>query len=197
MISYYAFQGAIRYYASLPRTIEVIKVGAMMGRPGDLQGTLETKRIDSSTWKEPPHLVLANLSVREAGKGGFQFPETLPQAGESHAVDWFIKKYGPLRGRRTYLGFKDGAARFYESIEHFKSFQTLLLRAWIGESSAVAEIEARVEAVPAKTLLSIKATRLNVLVTDLERFMCILFSRDHAMDLTRICANPECPAPYF
>jgi hypothetical protein len=194
MRSYYAFNGTIRYYGYLPKELEVVPTGAQMGTPGDLKGTLSPERTDSSRWKEPPHIVLANL--------------TNPNLG---AIQMFIRKYGPLAGRSTTLRAVNGAPQFYENVAKFKSFQKLLQEAWTAKDDAIKEIGNRIEINQerydekskqwvggrSKIWLSASGQSIEAHLSELVPFICLLFLRDYAAGNTGVCANPDCLAPYF
>jgi hypothetical protein len=194
MKSYYALQGSIHYYGRLPKTIEIVPDGAVMGTPGDVRGILGDQPIDILRWKDPPHLFLANLPVNDDLGGSVRFPDTAIREEGRKAIASFIRQYGPLY-MRGYLGEN----RFHERVSHFTQFQRLLREAWQGNDAAVRNLEARIEVrgSRAKCWLSIKEKRVEVHVTDLERFICILFVRDYAIGTAKICANLDCPAPYF
>ena len=179
MESYYAFEGRIRYYAPLPKTLEIVQAGGL-GTPGDFRGTLGPEMADPSRWKEPPHVVLANLLA------------------DKRAVEEFVRKYGPLLGRRTYLMPKDGAPQFYENLAHFNLFQEVVRRAWADEEDAIKNIEGRVGSIGSgRILLSAQNGSLEANVPDLERFICLLVLRDRAEGKIAICENADCPARYF
>ncbi len=194
MKSYYAFAGTIRYYGLLPKEIEIVPAGAELGTPGDLRGTLGPERADSSRWKEPPHLVLANL--------------TDPSPRE---VESFIRRYGPLAGRSTALMAVDGAPQFYENVAKFKLFQRGLQEAWRENAEAIAKVRSHLDSGKerydvrlkqwvggrSKIWLSAEGESIEAHLTELVPFMCLLFLRDRATEDTGVCENPDCPAPYF
>jgi hypothetical protein len=194
MTSYYAFSGTIQYYGHLPKEIEVVPADAPAGAPGDFRGTLSLERTDSSRWKEPPHIVLANLT------------SPIPEA-----IQAFIRRYGPLAGRSTHLMVVNGAQQFYENVAKFIAFQKLLQEAWMGNDEAVKKIGDRIAVKrdrydpklkqwvggKSKIWLSASGQSIEAHLTELEPFICLLFLRDYAKGDTGVCTNPDCPAPYF
>ena len=184
--SYYELRADIRYYALLPKNMETTARVTKRGWEAALgiQGTLGTERLDALDWKEPPHLVLANLPLNSTTE-------------DFKIIESFISKYGPLTGESRRLPPKDGAPQFYVKISDFNNMRDCLRRAWRGDSEATRWIEARIENKLGTIRLSAMDKRLEVLVTELEQFIWILFLRDYAAGKARICQSPDCPATYF
>src|SRR5215469_2249787 len=98
MNSYYTVEAEIRYYGRIPSSIEAVPEAQSPNRTeGDLRGVLGSEA-QPSRWKEPPHVVLANLM------------EVTPKTMAS-----FIGKFGPLMGKDESVYAPD-ADHFYESI---------------------------------------------------------------------------------
>jgi hypothetical protein len=171
MNSYYAFEGEIRYYGLIPKTVELVKIATATGIPED---AFPTRTLQSDASPEARHAALGDavhqlvsaVANTYASPGDFlgtlgpertdpsrwKEPPHVKFANISDAspktVELFIRKYGPLQGQRTYMGLKDGSPQFHESVDHFKSFQEVLRSAWTEDSKAIREIEHRVEAMP-------------------------------------------------
>ncbi len=203
--TYYALDAMIRYYARLPRTIEVVTVDAARGETGDLCGTLEIEPTDiSSRWKEPPQLVLANLNL---SIGDVSHVEVSNRS----AIEAFLRRYGPLSGINIFVGTTpEGHPGFYESVKKFVSFQKLLRSAWIGEAAAIEEIKNLAAPREGKhpnlklwtggrghARFALRAEGIEIAVAQLKTFICLLFLEDRRAQRAKVCGNPDCPAPYF
>jgi hypothetical protein len=124
MKSYYDIRGTIRYYALLPKTLEAVPNDEAVGNWGDIQGTLRNEPIDALRWKEPPHLVLANLATIQVPpvddqETDYELMKSLARRtleGSKHAQDLetffagnrvvpeammaFLRRFGPLSVER-------------------------------------------------------------------------------------------------
>ncbi len=202
----YSVHAGLHYYAQLPQVAREV-------RDGIIAGSLETEAVDITYWKEPPHYRLVNL--QRIPRPGFEVVHP-------KAIQAFTKKYGVLRGVVIDEQFREQRAergrppiaepqeaalefpepRFYVNEEEVTSAQELLRRAWRGESDAVKKVEE--EAIRGthytkglEVRSSARAGGVEFVAGSLWSFMCILFLRDYGMDRARVCANPDCPAPYF
>jgi hypothetical protein len=175
MKSYYAFEGEIHYYGRLPRTIEVVPESQSPNRAaGDLRGVLGSQA-EPNRWKEPPHVVLSNLEIT------------------SEIMASFIKKFGPLMGKDAAV-FNPDADHFYESLDYFKQFQDVLRSAWKGDDKSIHAIQNRAGYL---SPLWMGTQKIQIAVDDLQQLLCLLFLRDRAAGKIAVCANPDCPAPFF
>ncbi|SRR6266567_130098 len=200
MKAYYAFTGTVRYYALLPNSVETVKDGVHT----HLRGRLGPELANPSQWKEPPHVVLANLPGAPDPTGG------MPQGSKealARFVEWasgrgarviqaFIKRYGPLLGNR-YEGAAGRSPEFHQEVYAFNRFRETLQGAWAGEAAAIKTIRGLRLYRPQPVLLTVDENGLVVQVTTLEHFICLLFLRDYTNGITGVCANPDCPARYF
>src|SRR5437773_1270674 len=179
MPSYYAFRGTIRYYALLPSSVEAIADGVHT----HLRGKLGPERANPSRWKEPPHVVLANLPDAPDPTGGMpqgqgskealaRFVEWASGPG-ARVIEAFVKRYGPLFGNR-YEGDVPRSPEFHQEIYAFNQFREILQRAWAGESSAIKTIRAMRVYRPQPVLLTSDENGLVVQVTKLEHFISLL-----------------------
>ena len=203
----YLVHGPLHYCAQLPKVAREV-------REGIIAGTLERESVDiTPRWKEPPHRGLANLP--RIPRPGFEIvdPKAIQAFSKRYGVlggvviDEHFRKERATRGRPPIPEPEEAALefpepRFYVNAEEFTSAQELLRRAWRGESDAVKKVEE--EAVRGTRYMkgleirsSVKAGGINFLAESLWSFMCVLFLRDYGMRRVKVCASPECPAPFF
>jgi hypothetical protein len=172
----YAIQVVLRYHGRLPETCAA---------EGDhVRVTLGPKKADVTRWKEPPHLWMANLAVVD-----------------TKAVKAFLKKYGvlwentgPMAGLRAAIGLQPRT--FDEHCAPFVAFQQMLRKAWRDDSAALTEVENQIGAGLEISVLA-RLVGVGLVTKNLASFICVLFLRDYAEGHTKVCANPDCPAPYF
>jgi hypothetical protein len=177
----YPIPAVLRFAGPLPRETQ------LSGR--HVLGTLGTEPADVTRWTMPPHKLLANLPTLETSTGKLS---TKPVSGLAYAkaMEAFVKKYGVL-GERDF-----GSGRFTLDLAEVAEFQDLLRKAWTEDSDAIGEIETQVkDALEAHP--SVKANCIELTTDNLWSLICVLFLLDHAAGKTCVCANPECPAPYF
>jgi len=200
--SYYAFTGTIRYYALLPNSVEIVADGVHTC----LRGKLGPEQANPSRWKEPPHVVLANLPDAPDPTGGMPQGQGSKEAMAlfvgwasgpgARVIEAFTKRYGPLLGNR-YAGDMHRTPEFFQEVYPFNQFRKSLQKAWAGEAAAIKTIRGLRVLRPQPVLLAVDQSGLVVQVTTLEHFICLLFLRDYKNGLTGVCANPDCPARYF
>jgi hypothetical protein len=206
----YAFQSVIKADWQLPLEPEL---GSHMQQnlAGGLMGyVILAKRggitADPARWKTPPHRVFVNLPVSSS-------PELGMEIVEPKALLGFCKRYGFLydhtvNNRRvlkveTSASLESissmiggyGSTEFRELID-MKS-QAVLKYAWkSGDRRALEEI-AKFTATSLQAQVDITAGTVVIKVANAWTMICMLVLRDHAAGKTAVCANPECPAPYF
>lgn len=181
MKSFYPIRSVLRFAGRLPRETQV--------NAGHVVGTLGSELADVSRWMEPPHKRLANLQTYDASG----VPTTKPVSGlaDAKAMEAFVRKYGVLWGR-----VDETSGRFDEDAARFAVAQDLLRRAWMGDGDAIREIEGQVEdALEARP--SVRPRGIELTTENLWSLICTLFLLDRASGKTGVCANPDCPAPYF
>ena len=116
----------------------------------------------------------------------------LPELVELGAMQAFVRKYGVLRRSAE----DEETTAFVVDAADFTDAQDVLRKAWAGDSGSIAEIEVQVKyALEAQP--SVKAGGIELTTENLWSFICILFLLDRKAGKTGVCANPECPAPYF
>jgi hypothetical protein len=182
--SYYELSTRIRYYGHLPESTEV--------RDGHVFGVLGAEMANPAQWKEPPHERLANLPTHDTRAEGLVLT-TKPVSGlaDPKAMESFVKRHGVLWGR-----IRQSTGSFDEDAVRFASAQDLLRRAWTDDSVAIREIEEQVEdALEARP--SVRAGGIEVTIENLWSFICVLFLRDYVAGKVKVCANSDCPHPYF
>jgi len=202
MKSYYAIETPLRYYGFAP---EVTEVGE---KEGDLSidGRLESE-IDISRWKEMPHECLANLplsfnlsrSTSELGLSSLERSELSRSRVEANrpsleAMDMFIKRYGLLAAETS--SDEDGNVYFRESAFGFVVCQNTLQEAWKGNARELRNMRKQVQR-KLRVGPTVEAGRIGFVTEQLWPFVCMLFFRDYAAGKTKVCANPDCPHPYF
>jgi hypothetical protein len=173
---HYDIQSDIRYYGLIPKdvrseggqitgSVPLIQVGAGMQ-------SVSEKPFDYRRWKEPPHVVLANLRLDDLG-----------------AVTKFTREYGYVAGKA-----RDN--RYQVDLERLAEQQERVRDAWIGfghENDLAIELM-----LPSDHLsLHIAANGGEIAVNHLWTLIQILLLRDIAEERTELCASPDCPARYF
>jgi hypothetical protein len=115
----------------------------------------------------------------------------LPELVQLVAMEAFLKKYGVFSGL-----VEENAGSFDEDAANFTDAQDALRKAWAGDSGAINEIEWQVKyALEAQP--SVRAGCVELTTDNLWSLICVLFLLDRAAGKTAVCANPDCPAPYF
>jgi len=115
----------------------------------------------------------------------------LPELVQLGAMEAFVKKYGVFSAR-----LDEKAGHFDEDAANFTDAQDALRKAWAGDSGAIQEIESQVKyALEAQP--SVRAGGVELTTDNLWGLICVLFLLDRIAGKTAVCANPECPAPYF
>jgi len=212
-IKLYEIRGVVRYHARAPN-IEGISNEQMDYEGGTssyvLHGKFSSEVLVSVLWKEPPHMVLANIRASDpAGALQLQYGGSPPDRREVQA---FIRRYGVLRYRADSPRIDPSEAAtlaqtpehdFAVSSDEVAGAQSLLRRGWDGDPAAVSEIQ---HAAESSVTVSVPASEyekpengavVKLIANDLWNFLCILFMRDYATGKIGKCAHPECPAPYF
>lgn len=199
METLYPVRAVLRFVGRLPKKVQI------SGR--HLIGTLGPKHADVRRWQEPPHRVFANLPrldiVKSGNLGLLDDPRRelrrdaagrlLPELVELRAMEAFVRKYGVFREGDDIHETED---HFDVDAADFTDAQDNLRKAWAGDSGAIGGIEVQVEyALEAPP--SVKAGGVELATDSLRSLICILFLLDRAEGKTAVCANPECPAPYF
>jgi hypothetical protein len=184
MKSYYDVRAVIRYYGELPDDVEQGKqyvTGTLFfdTRGSDILASdpfpaSSEEPIDLSRWREPPHYFFANMSLDTADLG---------------PTYQFTKRYGYLVG---YIDVAGG--RFLVDVAKMAGLQDLIRRAWAADETAIEELE---RDLAPEVRLSVRAKEIEIGVSDLWTLIRLLFLRDYAAKRTRVCANPDCPAPCF
>ena len=199
MKTLYPVRGVLRFVGRLPKETKI------SGR--HVTGTLGLDLADISNWQEPPHRVFANLPrfdlvksdnlalLNEHGRmlRRDAAGRLLPELVDLKAMEKFVKKYGSFHVNDDIDETKD---HFDLDAADFTDAQDDLRKAWAGDSGAMSEIEAQLK-YPLEARLSVKAGGVELTTDNLRSLICVLFLLDRAAGKTAVCANPECPAPYF
>jgi hypothetical protein len=195
----YPVRAVFRFVGRLPKSTQI------SGR--HITGTLGPQIANVHHWQELPHRVFANLPrfdlVKSCNQALLNEPgrmlrrdaagRLLPELVDLKAMEQFVKKYGSFRVSDDIDETKD---HFGVDAADFTDAQDNLRKAWAGDIGAIDEIEAQVKyALEAR--LSVKAGGVELTTDNLRSLICVLFLLDSAAGKTAVCANPECPAPYF
>jgi hypothetical protein len=174
---YYALWAAIRYYGLIPKDVrvETDHIAGSLPYIIVLLGVqyASERPFDFSRWKEPPHVVFANLDLN---------------SGDLGPALKFTRQYGYISGRVI-------GDRYRVDLAELKDRQELVRDAWVGLGGTDLEVDLMV---PNPHLrVSIGARESEIAVDSLWTLIQILVLRDSAAEKTDKCANPDCPAPYF
>jgi hypothetical protein len=202
----YSFQTELRYNGNRISSFAVRDDGNISGGLGD-------ELVDVGTWKSPPHVALANMTLE---------PRVLEAFSRRYGIFGEVKvdysnrlrKLSAEGPRRLLPGEMEetpsellnvhGASlvdqNFTTTISEFAEGQTLLRLAWLGDRGMLKLMMQAIkggdyQVIPpgeARNDQTILATR------DLRRYLCFLFIIDYTSGRARKCANPGCAAtPYF
>jgi hypothetical protein len=209
----YEIRATVGYHTRVPKISGISYEQMDLGRGTSgygVYGKLGAENLDSISWKEPPHIVLANLPESEPMGALQERPGGAPL--DSKGVEAFIRKYGILAhstsdGEFAIAENADSAEpaeqTFSVTSEEMADVQNLLRRAWKQEPSALVDVQKAASVVVAVRLLTIEdggrgtAGTVELVATNLWNFLCILFMRDYSAGKIGVCAHPGCPAPYF
>jgi hypothetical protein len=200
------FRGQIYLLSFRPQNVSVV---------GDqITGTLSPNGFDKYPWTTAPHVALANLPTFDAQKN-FNMKPGDGLHLDAEAAAKFVRDYGFLHnqvsskdsgapgvyagdsaGRRIFR-FLDSVIRSTDSISVSESLanvaiaQQTLRKAWMGESSIA---DADTETVD----ITVNGYgKLEIITTDLWKFISLLFLLYANAGKLGTCANPDCVAPYF
>jgi CGNR zinc finger len=177
MKSHYALSLKIDYYAGPPLKVERRGHSVWAQVSIGLSGEFDLLR-----WKEPPHVALANLRTDDLG-----------------AFAAFTRRYGVIAWERHdagNLGFSSGTVSASRALQ----FRDALRNAWKGELDTHELMWGKSETKnPDVPLARLEAHPggLSVYVQELWALTRLMFLRDWFDGRTKVCASPDCPAPYF
>ena len=185
-----------------------------------------TADIDPSRWKEPPHRAYANLPIVALSDSQeemidakamlsftkkFGLLDNLLTSPEDKEWTGFLKREGfleylkepedrvmPVESSPSVETISREVSGYTsEQIQKLAGTQSLLKYAWrSGDERALDAIDSYLSGgLPIH--FEIDEGCLRIYVASVQRLILMLFLRDHAAGKTAICANPDCPAPYF
>ena len=172
---------------------------SIMGKPGGAWA-------DPARWKEPPHRNFVNLPVNST-------PELGLEVVDPNAMLAFSKRYGFVGHQTVRDGWvlnvetsaslavvsrnigRYGPEEFFE-LMGMKS-QALLKYAWQSSDKRPAAEIAKYTAGSLQNNVDVDTGAFVIKIPNAWTLVCALVIRDHAGGRTAVCANPECPAPYF
>ena len=175
--SHYAMTSMIRYYRTLPSTLELRRadgkktayIDVIVNNPRIVQG------FDFSRWPDSPHVALANLR------------------DEPEAVWRFTRTYGVLA--RNYKG-----ESIVLPVQDVLELRDILRDAWEGKTYSPLLTTVDVETTLLLGPLIAQANSnagIQIQVKNLATLISLLFSQDYSEGWLKKCENSDCPAPYF
>ncbi len=151
-----------------------------------IAGWLGLSLADPKQWKEPPHVALANLGH-----------ERLNHAATIEQACMFVKRHGLPMSDEQYKILGPGEP-FEIAIRYFRAKQDQLRYAWERKDSKALWFDSGLENLDLFYLPVTWATGgLELQPADCWTHLRLLLTRDLATKRARICANSNCPAPYF
>lgn len=176
MRAHYDIPATIRYYGLPPANVEVVGTRLRAKNPG-----LALEEFDLRRWKEPPHVALANLRLDDLG-----------------ALEAFTRRYGVVNwvthptldplGQRV----SDGTGGI--TAADVGRFRDYLRKAWAGDRYAVDQM---LVDITATVRVGVPSAGLDLVIEDLWTLTRLMFLRDWRAGRTKVCASPDCPAPFF
>jgi hypothetical protein len=167
----------IRYYRTLPSTVELRRSDGK--KPTHLDVIVNTPRavqaFDFSSWKDAPHVALANLR------------------DEPEAVLRFTRTYGVLT--RNYKG-----ESIVLSVQDVLALRDVLRDAWEGRtySPLLTTVDMKTTLLIGPLIAQAKLNAgIQIQVKNLATLISLLFAQDYSEGRLKKCANPDCSAPYF
>lgn len=177
MRSHYAVTSMIRYYRTLPSTLELRRtdgkkptyIDVIVSNPRIVQG------FDFSRWPDAPHVALANLR------------------DEPEAVWRFTRTYGVLA--RNYKG-----ESIVLPVQDVLELRDILRDAWEGKtySPLLTTVDTETTLLLGPLIAQANSNAgIQIQVKNLATLISLLFSQDYSEGRLKKCENPDCPAPYF
>jgi hypothetical protein len=171
-------RGRIYFFGLRPQDVTVAD--------GIVTGSRMTPLDKHPSWARPPHVALANLPTFDAsGKNTMKAEPGLTL--DIGAAKRFVREYGFLN-----IGSVDSSeiVSVSESLEDMAATQQNLRKAWRSEN-----------AIPPNGFYSMVHVRrhdeVSIVGTHLWNFIELLLALDQKGGKLGICANPDCPTPYF
>ena len=158
-------------------------------------------------WPEPPHVHFANLILDSRSLLAFdhRYGVLLAEHWEMTPEMRNIRlKVGDLTDEEKQLREKWQIAVYETDVTVAVDMQSRLRKAWEGEAHSVEVVQygtsyhAQQEAYGRPRLTVAPSTNGIILdAKDLWSFIRIAFLLDYGRGITKVCGNPDCPAPYF
>jgi len=171
----YATEVSIAYEGRIPSSVTPSHEGAILPAPSTQANApfgFDGTPADPGSWKQPPHLALANWN--------FDSVESLCA---------FTKHYGPL-----WLNEGELVVRTTE----VENLQGVLQKAWGKQfDSESREARAWIERSLDIIKVGIGIPKLRLTFSNLWLYICALFQIDYHKNRLGICQNVACTSPYF
>ena len=177
-------------------------------------------------WKDPVHRHFVNLPVNSTLELGTEIitPEAMLAFSRCHGLLAWLdlsvspKLLHPYFKREGLLNLVDERYEWVMIVEsspsletisnrindysakefrELSSCQSLLKYAWKSGDSRAVEAIAAMTAESLRPQVDVRSGAVVIKVAAPLILIRMLFLRDHALGKTAVCANPECPAPYF
>ena len=188
MRSHYDVCAAIRYYGQLPNSVRIESGQVICPPPPKLVAGLgigsfpiaevpgfvtlgDIKPFPLSGWKEPPHVALANLRA---------------DLTDSGPVRKFTKEYG-------YLAGIESAGSWRVDLVGLVDFQNQVRDAWRGNAYAL-QLGLRGAS---DVFFSVGPKQNELSIGSLRTLIEVVTLQDCAGERLGLCANTDCPAPFF
>ena len=185
---------------------------------GHVIGVFGTDPIDIASLKEPPHIALANLPEDDKALQGFvnrwgpftsssgsyqsligtsrTAEERVKAVQESLRADSFLQTHPEIIEAFIKAHPEAEAQGVFTESPLVLDFRDLLRKAWKGDAGAQFSMREEVGR-HMKSTWSFRDGRVEMIPDKIWSAICILFLRDYEAGRTGVCANPDCPAPYY
>ena len=147
-------------------------------------GTVGTDLANPMRWKEPPHVILANLGYTPSQPGGVATIEEVRR---------FVKKVGPVA---KFSQGPEAGNQFEINVELFGYMQDSLRNAWLLKDARRLWLQRGFENLD-NFPVSWATGGIELRPADCWTYIRLLLMRDLIEKRARVCANQSCPAPYF
>ncbi len=168
------------------------------------RGELGDTPIDIKSWKAPPHIVLANMSLEPRALEAFSRKYGILGEVKLDYSDRYRVSSGKLESTPEEL-LHSGIAelvtqRFITTSSEFEGAQSLLRLAWLGDRSNLRVLRESIERDDFQVVLTAESNAIPIILTthDIWPYTCLSFILDYRAGRVRKCAYPECTVtPYF
>jgi hypothetical protein len=194
----YTFTTDLQYKGHRPTTLTISPDGQITGELGDAP-------VDVGSWKSPPHVALANMSIPQMVEGFSRRYGILGDVKPRYAEQYKKLSDGEDETTPSELLNLDVATflveqTFVTATEVFTEAQSLLRLAWLGDKGTLRIVKQAVRRADYQVIPpgEVRNEQTILSTRDLWQYLCFLFVLDYWDGKTGRCANPECAVtPYF